>query len=336
MEYRDLGKTGLKVSAMGFGGIPIQRVSFEEAVEIIHGAIDKGINFFDSARGYTDSEEKLGLGLKGKRNKVILATKSMARDAETMARDIEISLKNLQTDYIDLYQCHNVKTEEELAKIMGPKGALESLVRAKEAGKIRHIGITGHIDETLIRALERYDFATVQFPRNFIEDAAEKSLFPLARKKGLGIIIMKPLAGGAFKKPNLALRFLLGWDYSSVIPGMDSLEQVTNNAALTENFKPLSDAEIKELEDEAKAIGNKFCRRCEYCKPCPQGLDIPQFFILHSYFERYGLADWSIERYGNTQPNVESCIECGICESRCPYELSIRKMLKQVHADLGK
>ncbi|MDK2824166.1 MAG: uncharacterized protein PWQ67_349 [Clostridia bacterium] len=336
MEYRTLGKTGLQVSALGFGGIPIQRVTEQEAIEIVHRALDKGINFFDSARGYTDSEEKLGKGLKGKRGNVILATKTMARDEKTMARDIETSLKNFQTDHIHLYQCHNVKTEADLEKIIGPHGALEALVKAQEAGKIGYIGITGHNDGILIKALEMYDFSTLQFPRNFLEDTAEKELFPLARKKEMGIIIMKPLAGGAFKRADLALRYLLGLNYSTVIPGMDTIEQVEHNSSLTVNIQPLSSTEREELLREAKILGNQFCRRCEYCKPCPQGLDIPTFFILHSYFQRYGLGDWSKERYGSIQPNVESCMDCGICETRCPYQLPIREMLKQVHGDLGR
>jgi len=336
MEYRVLGKTGLKVSAMGFGGIPIQRVSEKEAVEIVHLAVDKGINFIDSARGYTDSEEKLGMALKGKRDKVIIATKTMARDEKSMTQDIETSLRNFQTDYIDLYQCHNVKTDADLEKVLGPSGALEALFKAKEAGKIGHIGITGHMDETLIKAIEAYDFETVQFPRNFMEDAGEEELFPKARAKGLGTIIMKPLAGGAFKKADRALRYLLGLDYSTIIPGMDSLEQVEKNTSLANEFKALTEDEIQQLVEEAKALGQKFCRRCEYCKPCPQGIDIPGFFILHGYFERYGLADWAIERYRNIKPSAGECIECGICETRCPYELPIREMLKKVHSDLGE
>ena len=335
MEYRDLGKTGLKVSAMGFGGIPIQKVNQEEANEIVRTAVEGGINFFDTARGYTDSEEKLGHALKGQRDKVILATKSMARTKDKMAEDIEISLKNLQTDYIDLYQLHNVKTEKEVETVFGPNGALEALIEAKEAGKIRFIGITGHKAEVLVEVIDKYDFATIQFPANFLEDMGEKELFPKARAKGMGIIVMKPLAGGAFQRKDLALRFLLGEDYTTIIPGMGSVEEVQNNAALAKDFQRLNNEEIKILEKEAKELGSEFCRRCEYCKPCPQDLDIPGFFLIHGYFKRYGLGDWAIERYNTFNPSADKCIECGICETRCPYDLPIRKMLKEVHSNLG-
>lgn len=335
MEYRDLGQTGLKVSAMGFGGIPIQKVDQEAANEIVRVAIENGINFFDTARGYTNSEVKLGHALKGQRDKVVLATKSMARTKDKMAKDIEISLKNLQTDYIDLYQLHNVKTDEDVEKVFWPNGALEALIEAKEAGKVRFIGITGHKAETLVEVIDKYDFATIQFPANFLEDMGEKELFPKARAKGMGIIVMKPLAGGAFNRKDLALRFLLGEDLTTIIPGMGSVKEVLENSVLAKDFKKLTAEEIKILEKEAEELGSEFCRRCEYCKPCPQNLDIPGFFIIHGYFKRYGLGDWAVERYKATSPSADHCIECGICETRCPYDLPIRKMLKEVHANLG-
>ena len=335
MEYRKLGQTELLVSVLGFGGIPIQKVNNSEAKRIIQTAIDNGINFFDTARGYTDSETKLVSAFIGQRDRVIIATKTMARDKAAMLRDIETSLTNLNTDYIDLYQLHNVKTEGDLARVLGPNGALEALEEAQQAGKIRYIGITGHNAQTVSKALDEYDFKTLQFPTNFLEEMGERELFPKARAKGMGTIVMKPLAGGAFKRPDLALRFLLGEKYTSLIPGMDSTEQVLSNIAAVKESKPLTDAEMTVLEDEAKELGEEFCRRCEYCKPCPQNLDIPTFFIVHSYFQRYGLPDWAKDRYNTFNPKATECIECGICETRCPYNLPIRKMLKEVHSNLG-
>lgn len=335
MEYRPLGKTGLKVSLMGFGGIPIQRVSREEAKEIITGAIERGINFFDSARGYTDSESKIGQAVKGKRDKVILATKTMARTYEQMTADIDKSLREFGVDYIDLYQCHNVKSQEDLDKILAPGGALEALDDAKKAGKIGYLGITGHIAPVVVAGVKTGKFATVQFPYNFIERAAEEELFPLAREMKMGIIVMKPLAGGAFTKPQLALRFLLQQNVSAIIPGVDSLEQVELNVGLATEKIPLSPEELEYLIKEAKEIGERFCRRCEYCKPCPQNLDMPTYFILHGYYERYGLPDWARERYQSLGVKANACEDCGLCETRCPYNLPIREMLKKVHRDLG-
>lgn len=335
MEYRPLGKTGLKVSLMGFGGIPIQRVSREEAKEIIDRAIERGINFFDSARAYTDSESKIGEAVKDKRDKIILASKTMARTYEQMKADIEKSLREFGVDYIDLYQCHNVKSQEELDKILAPGGALEALEDAKKEGKIGHLGITGHRAPVVVTALKTGKFATVQFPFNFIERIGEEEIFPLAREMNMGIIVMKPLAGGAFSKPELALRFLLQQNVSTIIPGMDSLEQVELNARLACEKQILSAEELEYLGKEAKEVGERFCRRCEYCKPCPQNLDMPIYFILHGYYERYGLPDWARERYQSLGVKADACQDCGLCESRCPYNLPIREMLKKVHRDLS-
>lgn len=335
MQYRSLGKTGLKVSFLGFGGIPIQRVSGLEAQKIVEACVERGINFFDSARAYSDSEGKIGKALKGKRKEVVLATKTMARSKDKMMDDIDKSLKFLDTDYIDLYQCHNIRTKEELEKVLGPNGAMEALVAARKEGKIRHIGLTGHIIATVLEGLKTGAFETVQVPYNFIEQSPAEELFPYARKENLGIIAMKPLAGGAYSRPDLALRFLLSQDISSFIPGMDTLEQVIQNVGIAEDNRALNNEELQYLDKEAQEIGNSFCRRCEYCKPCPQGIDIAMCFLLQGYYERYNLPEWAKERYDAQVVKADACEECGICETRCPYSLPIRTMLKKAHALLS-
>ena len=335
MEYRNLGKTGLQVSALGFGGIPIQRVSEQEAASIVGLAIEKGITFFDSARAYTDSENKIGRGIRGKRDRVVLATKSLVRTYEKMKEEIDKSLQALATDYIDLYQCHNLRTEQDIEAVLAPDGAMRALIEAKEAGKIRHIGLTGHKPPVIIKAVKTGYFETVQVPYNFIERTAEEELFPLAREMELGIIIMKPLAGGAFSRPDLALRFLMHQGVSTIIPGMDTIEQVEQNTALAVKAEPLTESELEVLEKEKKEVGERFCRRCDYCKPCPQGVDVSGSFIIHGYFKRYGMPEWARKRYRALQVKNDACQECGLCESRCPYNLPIREMLKEVHRDLG-
>lgn len=335
MEYRVLGKTGLKVSLMGFGGIPIQRVSFEQAEMIISAAIDRKINFIDTARAYTDSESKIGNALKGKREKVILATKSAARTYEDMKKDIDMSLKTLETDYIDLYQCHNVRTMDAMNKVLSPGGALEALREARDAGKIGYIGVTGHNKEVLAACMKSKAFSTVQFPFNYMERDYNNELLPLAKELDMGTIIMKPLAGGAFTNVDLALKYLLNQDVSTIIPGTESVEQVNENAGLLEFSTELTSEESALLEEEAKKIGDMFCRRCDYCKPCPQGIDVADIFIIHGYYERYNLHEWASHRYRNLKVAADACIECGLCESRCPYNLPIREMLKKVHKDMG-
>lgn len=336
MEKRLLGRTGLEVSIIGFGGIPIQRLDKEKAVELIKELSNQGINFIDTARGYTVSEELIGFGLeKVGRDKFVLATKSMARDYEGMKNEIETSLNNLKTKCIDLYQLHNVRTEVDYNKIIGEDGALKALIEAKAEGKIKHIGITSHDLNTLEKAIESGYFETIQFPYNPVERQAEK-LFERANKLGIGVIVMKPLAGGAITNTELSLRFILGnSNVSAAIPGMDSIEQIKENARVGNEYKNLSDAEREIILTEAKELGTEFCRRCGYCAPCPQGIDIPAQFLMEGYYSRYNLKDWAKERYTGFKNKASDCIECGQCETRCPYDLPIRKMLKKVVNILG-
>lgn len=327
---RNFGKTGMKIKRVGFGGIPIQRITQEETNKVIDELEKSGVNFIDTARGYTISEEYLGNALKGRREKFYIATKSMSRDYESMKKDIEISLKNLQTDYIDLYQMHNVKPQE-YDTIFDDDRAYRALLEAKEAGKIKHIGITSHGLETVEKAVESGKFETIQFPYNIIENQADE-VFKKAHEKGVGTIVMKPLAGGAINDGTLAIKYILSKEYIDVaIPGMDTPEQVKENTAVLENFELTEEdnAKISKIKSE---LGTNFCRRCEYCLPCPEGVNIPQNFLLEGYYTRYGLQDWAIDRYKALGENqrASNCIQCGTCESRCPYELPIIDMLKNV------
>lgn len=326
---RSFGKTGMQIKRVGFGGIPIQRITQEETNKVIDELEKCGVNFIDTARGYTISEEYLGNALKGRREKFYIATKSMSRDYESMKRDIEISLKNLQTDYIDLYQMHNVKPEE-YDTVFDDDRAYRALLEAKEAGKIKHIGITSHGLETVEKAVESGKFETIQFPYNIIENQADE-VFKKAHEKGVGTIVMKPLAGGAINDGTLAIKYILSKEYIDVaIPGMDTPEQVKENTAVLENFELTEEdnAKISKIKSE---LGTNFCRRCEYCLPCPEGVNIPQNFLLEGYYTRYGLQDWAIDRYKALgEGQASNCIQCGTCESRCPYELPIIDMLKNV------
>lgn len=333
MEKRKLGQSDLWVALLGFGGIPIQRVSQTEAVSLLRLAVEKGINFIDTARGYTDSEEKIGVGLKGIRQEVILATKSMARTGVAMTEDVERSLRAFQTDWIDLYQLHNVRTDAEWAELTAPGGGLDALVRAREAGKLRYIGITGHLPETLLRVIKDYSFVSVQFPYNYIEQENRQELLEEIKRQGLGTIIMKPLAGGALRQTGPALRFLLQKSFSVIIPGMDTREQIEENSA--QLSRPFTEQDVEALEMEKGELGQEFCSRCEYCLPCTAGINIPGLFLLEGYYLRYNLTQWSLERYQGMSIKADSCTECGECETRCPYQLSIREKLKRVHTLLG-
>jgi uncharacterized protein len=335
MEKRRLGRTGFLVTPISFGALPMQRCTMDEAGEVLNAALDAGINFFDTARAYTDSEAKIGRYIAGRRSEYYLATKSMARTKAAMAEDIATSLATMKTEYIDVYQMHNVKTEQEWEAVMAPDGALVALKEAKAAGKIRHIGITGHNVDMLIRAVKTEEFSTVQVPFNCVEQRAMNDLFPLARSLDVGIIVMKPLGGGLIDQVDLALRFVLQQEGVVAIPGMDKVEHVTENLAPAKHFKPLNPEETAKLTAIAEELGSNFCRRCGYCMPCAAGIDIPQMFIFHLQYTRYGLKSAIPTRYQGAKVKASECIECGECEERCPYNLPIRERMKQVAKDLG-
>ena len=335
MEYRTLGRTGLQIAKLGFGGIPIQKVDAKVTRQLVEAMAEKGINYLDTARGYTVSEEYLGEALEGLRDKFILATKSMNRTKEGMAADIEISLKNLRTDYIDVYQVHN-PTVEQLEQVIAPGGALEALIEAKEAGKIGHIGLTGHSIEIFEKALELPWVETFMFPYNVVETQGEE-LMKKCTEKNIGFIVMKPLAGGAIEDADLALRFICANpDVSVVIPGMFDVKEIEQNLAACENEAPLSEEELAKIQEIRNRLGSNFCRRCNYCQPCAAGINISGAFLFQGYLDRYGLADWARGRYAAMPKKASDCIECGVCETRCPYNLPIRKMLKEVAEKFGE
>lgn len=329
MKFRILGKSELKVSVVGFGGIPVQRINAKEAKEVVLYAEEAGINFIDSARGYTVSEEFIGEALEGRRDKWIIATKSMARDRISMEKDIDISLKNLRTNYIDLYQLHNVKVED-LEIILSEDGAYTALEEARKSGKIGHVGITSHNLEVLKAAVETGKFETIMYPYNIIEDQGQE-IFKRAKELNIGVIAMKPMAGGALTDGKLALKYILQNDsVTSAIPGMASVNEVLDNVSAVEDDTPLSIGEKEKINSIVKELGTTFCRRCGYCGPCPQKIDIPNMFVYSAYKTRYNLGDWAEKRYFSLSSRAKDCVECGACEKKCPYELPIRSMLKDV------
>ena len=335
MEYTNLGNTGLKVSRLGFGGIPIQRITQEEATALIRKLPEYGINYIDTARGYTVSEEYLGIAMEGIRDKFVLATKSMARTREAMEKDIETSLKNLRTDHIDLYQVHNAPPAQ-MNIVTGEGGALEALLEAKAAGKIGHIGITAHEIGTFEMGLEMDWVETIMFPYNFVELQAA-DLIRKCAEKGKGFICMKPLAGGAIENAPLAMRFIASnKDITVNIPGMASEDELKQNVAAACDPTPLSEEELREVQNIRDTLGNQFCRRCNYCQPCTMGINISFCFTINGYLTRYGLKDWAIGRYKGMAVEPNACIECGMCESRCPYHLPIIEMLKDVYSNFQK
>ena len=327
MQYRILGKSGLQISRLGFGGIPIQKTNAQQTKKLMQALLDAGVNYIDTARGYTVSEEYLGEALEGIREHFVLATKSMSRDYAGMAKDIDISLKNLRTDYIDLYQIHNPNAAQ-LEQVLAPGGALEALYAAKAAGKIGHIGITLHSLELFQKCVEMDWVETIMFPYNIVETQGQ-SLIAKCAEKNIGFICMKPLAGGAIDDATLALRYIAAnQNVTVVIPGVEAEDQISQNIAAIQDESPLSQEEQEKIQSLRDSLGTHFCRRCNYCAPCSVGINISMVFLVEGYFTRYGLTDWARSRYATLDKKASDCIGCGVCESRCPYNLPIREMLK--------
>ena len=335
MRYRVLGKTGLNISAMGFGGIPIQRIDSEGTKVLMHRLHQEGVNYIDTARGYTVSEEYLGYALEGIRQHFVLATKSMARDKAGMEQDVETSLRNLRTDYIDLYQFHNPSLAN-FDQIVAPGGALEALQEAKAAGKIGHIGITMHDLKVFERALECEWVETIMFPYNIVETHAQE-LIDKCAEKNIGFVCMKPLAGGALENATLAIRFVCANEnVSVVIPGMADVCELEQNLAAANDESPLTAQELSAMQKIRDELGTNFCRRCNYCQPCTAGVNISGAFLFEGYYNRYGLQEWAKGRYLAMPKTASDCVDCGLCEERCPYHLPIREMLKNVAKVFGK
>ena len=329
MKSVRLGKTGLFVSEVGFGGIPIMPLSLDEGVSVVRHCFEQGITFFDTANMYGDSERKIGRALKSVRDKVVLATKTLKRDSQGATKHIKYSLENLSTNRIDLYQFHSISNEEELDKILAPGGAYEAVDKARSEGRINFIGFSSHDISTAIRACHTSLFSTVQFPFNFIEHDPADELFNLGRELDMGIIAMKPLGGGLLERADLCFRFLQQYPYVVPIPGISTQEEVNEIINLYLSPKPLSEADHKQIERLRSELGKKFCHRCGYCIPCEQKVDIPGVLNFRPLLSRRLSASNIINMVKAPMESAENCSECGECLEKCPYSLPIPDLLKE-------
>jgi predicted aldo/keto reductase-like oxidoreductase len=332
MRRIKLGRTGLMVSAIGFGGIPIQRLSDQEAVAVVRHCLDLGVTFLDTANGYTTSEERIGEAVSGRREGLVLATKTQARDAEGVAQHLALSLERLGVQTIDLYQFHCVSSDEEYNKVVSSGGPLETIREAQSAGQVRHIGLTSHSMDTALRAVRSGDFETIMFPFNFIANEAAGELINLAKDMDVGFIAMKPLAGGALDNAPLAFKYLRQFPQILPIPGIERAEEMDEIVAIMEGPAEMTPDEEATLERLRRELGNRFCRRCGYCQPCPQGLSIQLMMIMDGLLKRMPLANLYSD-LAETVDKTEDCAECGECEDKCPYQLPIREMIKE-HAEM--
>ncbi len=331
MQYLPLGQTGLTVSEVGFGGIPIIRLSSDDAQRVVRRAFDRGMTFFDTANAYHDSEDKIGRALEGHRDEVVLASKTMRRTPAEALEQLEQSLRMLRTDHLDLYQPHQVSQEADWEALTRPGGIADTLSAAKEQGKIRVLGVTSHSLDMAVRLAESGLFGTIQFPFNFIETDAAERLHPLARRLGLGIIVMKPFAGGVIADAASAFAFLRQYPDAIPIPGLDSVEGVDQVTGFYERPNVVTDAARAEWARVTAEVGQQFCRRCEYCQPCPNGVMITPA-MGYPIVARRMSTEVAVNFASRAMDTVPNCVECGECEPRCPYELPIPAILARNYA----
>ena len=324
------------MSEIGFGGIPIIPLDHEAAVNVVRHCFSQGITFFDTANMYGNSEKMIGDALSSVRDKVVIATKTIRRDRKGAAEHIALSLQHLKTDHIDLYQFHNVSKSEELETILSADGAMRAVREAMAAGKIRHVGVTSHKIEVAIEACQTGLMETLQFPFNFVESEPAGALFRTAREQKMGLIAMKPLGGGLLDKPSLCFKFLQQFTDVVPIPGISKPEEIDEILTLYEDREPLSVQEMAEIERIRSELGEKFCHRCGYCQPCEQGVAITDILMFRSTAKRlppHIAAMFSKKAMGT----VDHCTECGECVERCPYDLNIPVLIrevKQLYADI--
>jgi predicted aldo/keto reductase-like oxidoreductase len=336
MEKRKLGNTGIEVFPIAFGGIPIQRVDVDRAVEVVRRAIELGIDLIDTARGYTDSEIKIGKAIKGIQKKVYIATKSGNRTKDGILKDVEISLNNLGVDSIDIYQLHGVNSKEIFDTVMAKDGALEGLKEAKKKGLIKHIGVSSHSTDMILELIDTGEFEVIQLCYNFIENKCEEKILDLARERGIGLIGMKPLGGGMIEKARIALKYVLRQGYVIPDPGMESIREVEENVSIARGSYELTEEELEEIERIRKELGSVFCRRCQYCQPCPQGVHISSLLGAKSVVKRLPkeriISGWVYEAY----LSGKNCTRCGVCLTKCPYNLPIPDLVEENTAFLER
>lgn len=326
MQKVRLGRTNLMASKPAFGVLPLQRVEINEAVRILRKAYDYGINYYDTARAYTDSEEKIGNALSSVRKNIIIATKTQARDKETLVKHLEKSLKKLKTDYIDIYQLHN---PEKIPDREDPESLYSALLKAKESGAIRFIGITNHRRPVVLEAIQSSMFDTIQYPLSLISTDEELQLAAECKKYNLGLIAMKALSGGLITNIPAAVAFLNQYENLVPIWGIQRETELDQFIELAKNPPLFDEAMRNQIEKDRAELGENFCRGCGYCMPCPAEIPINMaarmsLLLMRSPYQRFLEDDWR-----DWMMRIEDCTECGNCKDQCPYNLDTPELLKK-------
>ncbi len=329
MEMIRLGKTGLIVSKNGFGALPVQRVDKPEAVKILRRAYEGGINYFDTAHVYSDSEEKIGQALSQVRETIILSTKAMASTPEEFWRQLNLSLQRMKTDYIDIYQFHNPAF---CPRPGDGSGLYECMLEAKEKGMIRHIGITNHRLNVAEEAIRSSLYETLQFPFSYLAGPQEETLVKLCQEADMGFICMKALAGGLITHSDVAYAYLAQFPVAPIW-GIQKMEELEEFLSYQDNPPVMDDKKRSFIEAERKELAGDFCRGCGYCMPCPAGIEINTCARMSLLLRRSPAAGHLSEAGQAKMKKIEDCIGCGQCKSRCPYGLDTPELLKRNYED---
>lgn len=358
MDKRRLGRTNLQVSQVGFGGTWIAELPADLAIAVVRLAFELGINYFDTAPLDGDSEVKIGVALEDVRGECVYATKTGSRTKRESLDDVQNSLKRLRTDHLDSIQLHGIDDDKTLAKAMGMEGSLQTCKDAKKEGLVDFIGITGHKPRVLAKAVETGEFDTVLVPINVVTRQSLEELLPTAKAHDVGVVAMKPLSAKTSnlitclyqpslslvsQEPELkallgetadqqvssALRYVLGQDVSTVIPGLRSIHEAEVAAAIGDEYSGLTPKEQKQFSFD---LGD-YCLDCGSCMPCPEKVNIPAVLRFQSFQEGYGLKEWAKKLYSGLEGKADKCTGCGECESKCPYKLQIAEKLKKAHFD---
>jgi len=300
-------------------------------VKVVRRCLDLGINYLDTANGYTTSEERIGKAVKGRRKDVFIATKSFPGTPEIIEKNLELSLKRLDTDYIDLYQFHGINDTKTMDRILDPESGLYNVFeKAKKEGKIRHIGVTSHQMDTAKALVRTGRFETLMFPFNFITSEPADELLPLCRQNDVGFIVMKPLAGGMLDNARIAFKYLLQFKDVVTIPGIEKISEIEEIAGYYEGPQRITAADRREMQRMRDKLGTRFCRRCDYCQPCQQGIAISMVMTFPTFVKRLP-PDWYLEGgfIADNMAKAATCVQCGECEARCPFQLPIREMIAE-------
>ena len=332
MKYVTLGKTGITVNKNGFGALPIQRLSEDDAVALLRMAYDNGIRFFDTARFYTDSEHKLGVAFSNIREKIFIATKSMSQTGEEFCKQLATSLSELRTDYVDIMQFHNPPF---CPKPGGADGLWQAMEEAVKAGKVRHIGITNHRIGVAEEAVESGLYETLQYPFSYLASEKEHELVRRCEEKNIGFLCMKGMAGGLIKSGRAAFAYLAQFPGALPIWGVQKKEELEEFLSCnTEDFEQGMTPELQKIIDSDRSeLSGGFCRSCGYCMPCPQGISIKDCARMSLMLRRAPVPEYTTEYWKDVMRKIPDCTGCGSCKKKCPYGLDIPELLKENYED---